>query len=110
MPSTKEMFKNTEKGPIPHRDKDIVKVEVDYHPEEPTEKEIPCGCKEGKVLRWTKFNHTVYTLGGNQIEIQDLSGYKCNNCSLVLLEPDAAEPIDLAIRSALQSIDVDLDV
>lgn len=101
----RESYVITDKGPVPRKSEDFISVEIDYHPEDPLEKEIPCGC--GANLIWSKFDHIVYTMSGAQVEIQGLHGYKCDDCDLIILEPDAAEPIDRAVQGGLRQMDLE---
>ncbi|MEX1275484.1 MAG: YgiT-type zinc finger protein [Bacteroidota bacterium] len=102
--NSKEDLNFTEKGPIP-RAVSVIPVEVNYKPITPAETVIPCGCKEGKILQWGKFSHMIYTIHGEQMEIKEITGYKCNNCGLVLLLPDAADAINEGVEKAVRSHD-----
>ena len=96
-----------DKGPIPVRSEKHVSVNIKYSPDDPSKDKmtIPCGCEPGKTLNWGTFKHTIYTVGGEQVEINNLTGYRCNNCSLVLLHDDAMEVVSPAVETALRDID-----
>ena len=99
-----EQFEITAKGPIPKRE-GVIPVVIDYKPEAPIVSEKPCGCQGQGTLRWGTFSHMIYTIKGEQLEIKELSGYKCDNCDLVLLFPEAGEALREGVEKALRAHD-----
>jgi hypothetical protein len=52
----------------------------------PSEEKLPCGC--GRLLVYQPLQYTTYTPEGIEVTVENLMGYKCNNCGLVALLPE----------------------
>lgn len=73
---------------------DLSKIRVRYKSRE-------CNCSKGAKLEYGEFSHTTYTMAGYAIYIQEVFGWKCTRCSLVILISEIDQPLRQAIKEAI---------
>jgi len=58
----------------------------------------PCGC--GGTLVYARFPHLVHTKRGQPVRVEEVAGYRCTSCGLVLLEPIVADDLQAQVEEA----------
>ena len=66
----------------------------------PRLQKMECGCEEDALLVYYPkgINHVTYTLYGETVEVEEIPGYKCNRCGLVMFLPQVGDELFARIQ------------
>ncbi len=68
----------------------------------PTEIALPHGGGCQSLATYQTFPYTTYTLDGRQVNIDEISGYKCDDCGFTFFLSEVFEEMEATINAAEQ--------